>query len=412
MRSKNLPVIMLCFMVLAILTGSTVDAMVVRAGENVFVNKEETLAEDIALFAGEISVAGYVDADVIAFCQKLDVTGIINHDLLGGAERIKITGQVGDDLRVGAREVHLHGPVGDDAIVFCQIFTQGEDSRVGGEIQAWCQEATLRGDVDQNVQIVAQTAEIYGHIGGNITLEACCITLAGSVDGNAELEGQSINLLPGCVIAGDLKYTSPEELEFEEGVQILGAVAWEQLAPEVETWKKESILGDIMQGVRTFMVLLKLTLFVGQIIVGLILIGIFRKETLKMVDALVGNFWKSLGIGVIFSICGAIIFGVLLFTLIGLPLGVLGLLVYTIIWYLSPIVVALAFGGKIVGAMGKDRTAPWVGALLIGLTILRAISFIPVFGFFVQLFVLFFGMGAIIVAWKSAYAQSRVKSTA
>lgn len=404
MRISRVLLIATCLLMLTLSFWSPANSTLVRAGEEATVAEDETVAEDLALFAASACVDGYVESDVIALARTINVPGIINQDLMGGAETVEITGQVGDDMRVGARFLDVRGQVGDDLIAFCQRLTLGEDGRVGGEVRAWCQKATFNGDVDGNLRAGCELAEIQGHVGGNLSVHARRIDLAGAVDGDVELKAESITLLPGCIIAGNLKYTSANQIEMQEGARVLGQTEWQKPEVEVTVPKRKGI-----EGLGTFITFLKLAMLVAQIAVGLILIGISRKQVALMANTLTGHPWKSLGVGFVFLFCVPIVSLILLFTIIGLPLAILAIFLYLIIWYLSPIVVGLTIGGKMVKAFKENRMGPMVGGLILGLIILRVISFIPAAGVFVQFLVILFGMGAILVSRKTARDEAREK---
>lgn len=398
MKIRRLSAVLLLPLMLVMLSGHRSEAMLVRAGEDVFVSREESLSEDLTLFASTISVDGYVDADVIAFSRSLVITGVINHDLQGGAETVDLTGQVGDDLRIGGRYVDVRGPVGDDAIAFCERFTLGTSGRVGGEARVWCSEAYFQGDVDGNLRASCGRAEVHGHVGGDLAIEAESIKISGPVDGDADLKAASIILLPGCIIAGSLSYSSPDEIEIQEGARVMGSI--ERRAMEVEA-EKEETAAEFLAGLGAVWAFLKVAFFVGQIIVGLILLGLFRKPAVHMATTFSGHIWKSLGIGVVFACCAIVASLILPFTVIGLPLAIMLICFSLIIWYLASIVVGLAVGGLMVGAFKARSTGRLIGGLILGLLILRALSFVPILGFLIQLFVVLAGMGAILIAMKT-----------
>lgn len=395
------------FVVVAFLTMLTLmwwqpsDATLVRAGEDVEVAEGETVTEDLALFGSTISVSGYVESDVIAFAKSIEVPGIINQDLMGGAETVEITGQVGDDVRAGARLLKVYGQVGDDLIAFCQEFTLGENALVGGEAQTWCQKGSFYGDVDGNMRIGCERAEIRGHVGGNLSVNARYIELAGAVDGDAQLKGENIVLLPGCIVTGNLQYTSANQIEIQEGAQVLGETEWQKPEEKVEKPKKKVIGG--------FRMFLTLAMLVGQFVIGLILIAFSRKQPARFASTLTGHPWRSLGVGFVFAVCVPIASLILMVTIIGLPLGIIAVLVYLIVWYFSTLLVGLALGGKIVGAFKTDRFGPMLGGLILGLIIIRAISLIPGVGWVIILVASLFGMGALVLSKKETWTEAREK---
>ena len=399
MRIRRIFAVVLLPLLLVMLAGHRSEAILVRAGEDVFVSQNESLTEDLALFASTISVDGYVDADVTAFARSILITGVINQDFHGGAGIVDLTGQVGDDFFAGGRYVDVRGPVGDDAIVFCQRFTLANSGRVGGEARVWCAEAYFQGDVDGNLRASCDRAEIHGHVGGDMAVEAKTIKIAGPVDGDAALKGGTIVLLPGCIINGGLTYSSPGEIEIQEGAQVLGSIERREIEVTV---KKKTPPEEFLKSLGAIWVFLKVAFFVGQIIVGLILLGLFRRRTVHMATSFSGHIWKSLGIGIAFAFCAFFASLILPFTIIGLPLAIMLICFSLIIWYLSSIVVGLALGGHMVGAFKQPRTGRLVGGLILGLFILRALSFIPILGFLIQLLVVLAGMGAILISLRSS----------
>jgi cytoskeletal protein CcmA (bactofilin family) len=382
-------------------------ATLTRAGEDVAVTEEETVVEDLVLFGSSASVGGYVESDVIAFAKSIDVLGTINQDLMGAAETIELTGQVGDDMRVGARYLNVRGLVGDDLIAFCQRLTLSENGRVGGEAQAWCQQAEFNGDVDGNLRIGCESAHIRGHVGGNLSVDAHSINVAGAVDGDANLKAEAITLMPGAIIAGNLKYTSANQIELQEGARVLGETNWHR--PEVEEKPSRKA---VLEGLGALKLFLNLAMLVGQIVVGLFLIGLSRKHATRIANSLTGHPWKSLGLGFVLAIFVPIASLILMLTIIGLPLGIIALLLYLIAWYLSPVVVGLTLGGKIVGAFKKDRAGPMIGGLILGLIILRAISLVPGLGWLFMFLVILFGLGALALSKQQALAEAKEKGVA
>jgi cytoskeletal protein CcmA (bactofilin family) len=399
MNTKRFYTVFWLLLLLILILGSSPEATLVRAGEDVFVAENESLTEDLALFASTISVDGYVDSDVIAFSRSITISGVINQDLMGGAESIDLTGQVGDDIRVGGRYVDIRGPVGDDAIALCQRFTLSQSGRIGGEVRVWCSEAYFHGDVNGNLRAGCDRAEIHGHVGGNASVRAGNIKIDGAIDGDAELKAETIVLLPECIIDGDLTYASVNDIEIQTGAQVRGQI--ERLEYEMPA-KRRIPDRELLEGLSTIWIFFKIAFFFGQIIIGLILVGVFRKQSTLMASTFLGHIWKSLGIGFVFVCCASVASLILPFTAIGLPLAIMLICFSLIIWYLSPIVVSLALGGQMVGAFKEHRTGRMVGGMILGLFILRALSFIPILGLLIQIFVILAGMGAILLSMRSS----------
>ncbi|MDD5702847.1 MAG: hypothetical protein PHU23_12455, partial [Dehalococcoidales bacterium] len=93
---------------------------------------------------------------------------------------------------------------------------------------------------------------------------------------------------------------------------------------------------------------------------------------------------------------------VVMFTVIGIPLGLLALIIWGILLYLSQIPVALLIGWLIVSRRRDNLSfGLLVGCLALGLVILYALGAIPVFGWLMRLLVMIFGLGSLIAAWRA-----------
>ncbi|MDQ3680068.1 MAG: hypothetical protein M3378_05910 [Actinomycetota bacterium] len=87
-----------------------------------------------------------------------------------------------------------------------------------------------------------------------------------------------------------------------------------------------------------------------------------------------------------------------LFTVLGIPLGLLGLLSLALLYSLGYVVAALALGRAVV----KEPKSLYL-AFLVGFVILRLVGLIPALGGLVTFLATAFGLGALAVAgWRAA----------
>ena len=99
-------------------------------------------------------------------------------------------------------------------------------------------------------------------------------------------------------------------------------------------------------------------------------------------------------------------------TIIGIPVGLIALALWGIAIYLAQIPVGLLIGRLIIGRFRVvERKAIMVGALALGLVILRLLGLIPYLGFFIALAVVLFGLGAVGVSEKRRRAEAREVTT-
>ena len=116
--------------------------------------------------------------------------------------------------------------------------------------------------------------------------------------------------------------------------------------------------------------------------------------------------WLSLGWGAII-LCATPIAAIITFiTVIGVPVGLIGLTLYGIAIYLSQLVVGLFIGYWIIGYFSKvESRGVLTGALALGFLILTLLKLIPYIGFPLWLATVLFGIGAMTQSQKMLQAE-------
>ena len=97
-------------------------------------------------------------------------------------------------------------------------------------------------------------------------------------------------------------------------------------------------------------------------------------------------------------------------TVVGVPVGLIGLTVYGIAIYLSQIAVGLFIGYWIISYFIKvESRGTLIGALALGFLILTLLKFIPYVGFPLWLATVFFGIGAMALSLKTLQSEDAAK---
>ena len=106
----------------------------------------------------------------------------------------------------------------------------------------------------------------------------------------------------------------------------------------------------------------------------------------------------ALGWGILIAVGLPVASVVVLLTLVGIPLGLLGLLSLALLYSLGYVVAALALGRALI----REPTSRYV-AFLAGFGILRLLGLIPVLGWLVTFLAAAYGLGALAMAgWRAA----------
>jgi hypothetical protein len=151
-----------------------------------------------------------------------------------------------------------------------------------------------------------------------------------------------------------------------------------------------------------FLIGLWIAVTVSVALLGLAFVLLFPRAADATVEA-GQRFWPALGWGALVGIIGPIVAVAVLFTIIGLPLGLGMLSGLTVLAPLGYVAASLVFGRLMVKG---TSTGARIGAFFAGFGILRAAALLPGIGFLVWFVASIFGIGALtLAAWRAGHAQ-------
>jgi hypothetical protein len=204
--------------------------------------------------------------------------------------------------------------------------------------------ATVAGTVEENLFVVKGDAVISGTVKGTVTVVRGTLTLEnGSSVDDVMLFDSTLNQADGATVTGDSEYRG-YDFSFGRGLAVFSALWW-----------------------------------VGLTIVALVAAGIFawfgRMQLFATVETLKNQFVKSLITAIVMWILLPLGAGLILFTIVGAPLGLSILLVLLpFLWLVGIIVVGTWLGSFILKPTSTGRA---IGAAILGTLIVSLISLIP-----------------------------------
>lgn len=184
---RGLALLLAALLVLA-LVPAPVAADETRTGGTVVVEADETVDDDLTVFAGSVIVRGTVEGDVTAFAGNVFVDGEVNGNLHAFAGNVRINGTVTGDANAAGGNVFL-----------------AESGRVGGQLEAAGGNAVIEGEVGEDARIgagsitVGPTASVGGDLvyDGNLDL-ADGASVSGQVRQSEDLDvGITDPMIPG-----------------------------------------------------------------------------------------------------------------------------------------------------------------------------------------------------------------------
>ncbi|WP_166035472.1 bactofilin family protein [Halorussus pelagicus] len=308
-----------------------------RSGGTVVVEEGETVSDDLNAFGGTVIIRGTVEGDVTAFAGNVFVNGEVTGDLEAFAGNVRVNGTVTGDASVAGGNVALE-----------------EGGRIGGELEA---------------------------AGGNVAVD-------GEIGRSARVGAGSITLGPTAVVGGDFLYDG--DVDRAEGARIDGAVREEPdlgldvgvTGPLVPNW-----VGAVYG-------------FLVNFALGAVALLVFPRFSAGVTDRAVSDPFRSAGVGLLLFVEGPILIALLFVSLVGIPLGLLGILLYGIVLWVGYVYGAFALGSWLAGL--ADDASKWV-ALVVGLVVVSLVGFVPILGGLAQFVVLLLGLGALAFGGRKRY---------
>jgi len=367
---------LLVAMMVIVLTAIPALAADIRGEQSVIVPSGEVIDDDLYVAGNEIIIDGTVNGDIFAVANTITINGIVNGGVTLAGETVTVNGQITRSARLAGTTIKVNGNINGDLLVGGNNVIVTNTGRIGGDF--------LFG---------ASTVRINGAIEGYIKGGGSEVTVSNRVGGDIELMVDKLTIASTANIQGNLTYVSENEANIQSGAQIVGTTTHN--LPEV----KEPVVTQI--GIWG-----KVIAFLMTLIAGIVIILVAPRRAASVAASIRFRPWLSLGWGAII-LCATPIAAIITFvTVIGVPVGLIGLTLYGIAIYLSQIAVGLFIGYWIIGYFSKvESRGVLIGALALGFLILTLLKLIPYIGFPLWLATVLFGIGAMTQSQKMLQAE-------
>jgi hypothetical protein len=236
-----------------------------------------------------------------------------------------------------------------------------------------------------NVVIFNGPALIAGHVKENVVAFNGNIRVTGQVDDNViAFNGQAI-ILGSAEVGGDVR--SSDEPVVAQGAQVDGDV-------------EEINFADVFSAVGViFYILWWIALTISLLVLGLLFLWLAPRAAEAAVEVARTRVGASIGWGLAMFFGLPILSVIVLFTLLGAPLGFVGLFMLVPLVALGYVTSAYFLGRLILKKSNRFL------AFLVGWGILRFVELVPVLGHLLSFAAIVYGIGALTVAaWRAAHA--------
>jgi len=336
------------------------------------------------------------------------VEAVIAGDFFGAGESSRPDGAIEGDAFVAGGEVMVSAPVMGDAVLTGGSIHVGD--RVGSDLYAAGGDIVIDAAVDHNARLAGGRIRLTRHatIAGNMTLAGSSllmegrtggaftafgesVTINGEIHGDASVAARSLNVGPNARITGSLTYRTANPPKISPRAVISGGVKKSELEfPEAEVKpvaKAVAWVGALMFAS-------------GLFVIGALIIMLSPTGVSSLVGQIRARPLQSLLIGFALIVCVPVAAILAMVTVIGIPIGLLLMLMWPIVVMLGYLAGALFLGDALAGLFSRDRGQSTnrglrVLGLAIVLVLAAVLAQVPILGAMLILALLFFGTGAL-----------------
>lgn len=332
-------------------------------GDNVVMN--QVVQDDLMIAGRNVQVQAEVMGDVTAAGSDVTITGDVAGYVMVAGANVTVNGAVGNDLWAAGANVNINAPIADNAMLAGNVV-----NLLPGAV------------VKHNVKIAGGTVSVQGRIERNLKFAARDAQIASEIGGSVDARVESLKLLPGAVVRGNLVVYGPKEPEISPQAQVIGRIEYHK-----QEWER----AGIWQWLRRWV-----WMCLAMLIVGSIAIAVSPLWANRVTAMITGKPWVSILTGLVGVLLVPLIVVLLMVTVIGIPLAFILLALYVVALLLSGVFVAYLVGGWLLDRWKRPQSSPYL-RMAVGAVVVATCVSLPWIGGLVQLLVLLIGFGAVVL---------------
>lgn len=344
----------------------------------------------------------FMGRDLVAAGERVSVSGDDLEGAFAAGETVELIAETREDAVLAGRHVAVRAPVGDDAYLAGELVDVM--APVAGRVVSAGETVTLHSDaaIGGGVRLFGRRIEVAGTVGGDAWIAAETVRLSGSFAGDVTVSARDIDIAPDARFDGMLITRAPEEPSVPDSAAPPERRRYERWEPEEwgMEWGPPRLIGAVFGAVLLFPLSLLLT--------GAILLAAAGGTMDRIAATGAARPGASIGNGLVLLAVWGVAALLLLFTIIGAPLGLLLGLALPLVLMLGYISGALmlalgawrSLGKPLPGGLGR------CGLLAVCLLVLAFVGLIPVIGFIAGLLVTLAGLGAAFIALRESGASA------
>lgn len=455
-KSNRVPnLILLTGMLVLLVFGVVSPVAAFETNNNGRIAEGEVIDDDLFIAAEKVAVNGTVNGILFATGSRVNINGTVNGDVFAGGQTVTIgeNAKINGNLFVGAETIEVSGEVtgsvfsGGMSLTLLERAIVGRNVYFGGfnfetepgsvinrDVAAGGYQLILGGDVARDVKADLAAFKLDGTIGRDAVIQ---VEKPGSAESmpytgpwssqstNIEMINPGLDIGENASIGGDLVYTSPVDQSNAIVSTPEGSTVFQTPIPTAEETREPATKIKFQSGIfKTFKNMA--ANFLSLMALGALALWLIPLTVKGVSASLKSKPMASLGYGFLTNLVGWIgsFFAFAVIVLASLILGLVSfgglggftfsvgtaslIMAFTVFLALAgwgaKIVLVYLTGWFVLGKMFKQEDANRFLFLLIGVVIYVFFRAVPVFGWLLDLFITFFGLGAM---WL--YLQDRKK---
>lgn len=341
-------------------------ALELRASDQASLGAQEKIVGDLYIAGGSVTSSGSVAGDLVTAGGSVLLNGEVKGDILASGGTVTILGKVLDDVRVFGGNVIITSDVAGDVIA------------AGGNVH-------ISGKVGGDVLIAGGAVRLDAPVAGSVRIAGGDVTINSAIVGNVEVQSDKLTLGSGAKITGDLSYHAATKAQMDNGAIVSGETAY---TPRVNV--REGLKQGVIAFLSLWFVLKFLMLLVGAMAFGLFFKKYWDELTKRSLAAPMPEFVTGLVTVIVLPIISA----VLIATVVGMPLGFLGFLIFFAMMVFGGLIAPVILGNMLsIWLFKKSGETSWK-TILLGVVVFYIAGFIPFVGWLARTFFLLLAIGA------------------
>jgi hypothetical protein len=365
-------------------------------GNHVVIN--QPVYEDLYVAGGNITINAPIYGDLVVAGGTIVINDSISGDILLAGGNITFNGFVGDDIRCAGGNIRISRNVTGDLVITGGRIVIDQGVVIGG-ILAGGGDARINGTVSGNIRGGFGKLVFNGSVAHDIDCRADDMTINGYVGGKSVLAARTITIGNNAAFNNDIRYwTKRGTPSFGQSIKNGKAVYDPSLRIRAGQW--------YYLGMATFFALLW---YLGMALLMILIIQYLFSTTMsKAAQTSFSHTGKSLLFGLLFVIGVPLAAVAAFLTVIGVPVGLLLLIIYIIALLLATVIVATVIANRINNTYNKQWNNWRMSFAAFGVFILlKLASLIPIAGWLIMLVMACIAFGSILlnVNWRKRRRQ-------